>query len=236
MRYRALDIWRGIACIGMFIFHVEAIRIFVFMASSNWIFEWPGLLLGQFVRISFLLLVGTSTWIIYDKYKGGSEFKLKQFNRFLKVGLVALLVTGISYAIVPRFFIVFGILHLIALSNLLMIPLARLNKYICVLLGIALIAAGNLTYSLDLGIIINFLLGQPFDSFVTFDYFPLVPWFGYVLIGFGAGKFIIDTSEKIIFFKPKQVELLGKRALEFYVFHLALIYLFWNVVLISVKS
>lgn len=236
MRYRALDIWRGIACIGMFIFHAEAIRMFVFITSSQWISEWPGLLLGQFVRISFLLLVGTSTWIIYDKYKGSKEFKVKQFNRFLKVGLVALLVTGLSYALIPQFFIVFGILHLIALSNLLMIPLARLNKYICILLGMALLAAGNLFYTLEFGIVLNFLLGQPFDSFVSFDYFPLIPWFGYVLIGFGAGKFIIDTSEKLIFYKPKIIEQLGKRALEFYVFHLALIYFFWNVVLISIKS
>lgn len=235
MRYKALDAWRGLACVGMFFFHVEAVRVFVMQSPSVWLFDWPGVLLGQLVRISFLMLVGISTYLIYKKYNDVSKLLQKQSLRFLKVGLGATVITLVSYVVVPQYFIVFGILHLIAVSNLLLLGFIKLPKWLNFAIGLLLILLGYINLQTNLGKWLNLLLGYPYSGFTSFDYFPILPWFGYVLIGFSFGSLAVKLSGKINISDKNILVLLGKRALEFYIIHLALIFVFWKLVLISVE-
>lgn len=234
MRYNALDAWRGLACIGMLFFHMEAVRMFILVNPSVWLFEWPGVWLGQFVRISFLLLVGVSTYLIY-KNNSFPNFASKQFRRFLKVGLAALIVTIVSYLVFPNYYIIFGILHLIAIGNLLMIGFSKFPKFLSVIMGIGFIAMGYSELNIEFGKWANFLLGMPYEGFVSFDYFPLVPWFGYILIGYGLGEYIVKFMSGIEVSDGNLFVWLGKRALEFYLIHMALIYVFWKILLVAVK-
>ncbi len=229
MRYKALDTWRGLACAGMFLYHFEAIRIFVLRPSTSWLFGMSGFALGQFVRISFIALVGLSTYLIWSRRSSFKSFAEKQVRRAMLVGVAAFVVSVVSYIVIPQYWVVLGILHFIALANVLMIGMSSLPKSFNFLLGAAFIVlpihefiARNIS-----NMPIEFVLGVAPEGFQSFDYFGLVPWFGYVLLGFSLGGLFMKLPDNVKGWKIMGLDVIGKKALAFYLLHLPLIYLFW---------
>lgn len=170
-----LDILRTVAILGMVTYHT-AYDLQIFYGWDIDVFSGGWKTLQIATATLFLLLVGVTSSI-----SGRHPFK-----RFVRIGSAALAVSVVTYVIDPETYVRFGILHLIAASALLMPLVRRLNIWLIVP-GIILIALGNTVTSMRIGTSLLLPLGIRPPGFTTVDYFPLVPWFGVILIGYGIG-------------------------------------------------
>lgn len=187
-RFWEIDILRAIAVIMMITFHL----IFDLYFFSDYDFDvdqgfW--LFLARSTAIIFIFLVGVSLTLSYSKRKRREESKL--FLRYLKRGLkifsYGLLISLITWIFVRDGFIIFGILHFIGISIILAYPFIE-YKIPNLVLGVVIILIGSF--------ILNFQVNYPWllwigikpEIFYTVDYFPILPWFGLVLIGIFFGN------------------------------------------------
>lgn len=100
----------------------------------------------------------------------------------------ALLVSIATFIVDPETYVRFGILHLIAIATLIL-PLAAPLKEWNALLGLLVLTTAELLpASAQTTLLIP--LGIPPDNFATVDYFPFLPWFGVILIGYAIGYFL----------------------------------------------
>ncbi len=101
---------------------------------------------------------------------------------------------------------------MIGVSLLLLVPLRGLQEWNA-LLGIVIL---SLT-----GII------RP-PSYTTIDYYPMIPWFGVVLIGFGLGHLVYVRLKRVLHTMSRPVMILtipGRHSLLIYLIHQPLLLL-----------
>ncbi|HEY5862841.1 MAG TPA: heparan-alpha-glucosaminide N-acetyltransferase, partial [Casimicrobiaceae bacterium] len=133
----------------------------------------------------------------------------------------ALLVSAGSYALFPKTFIWFGVLHAIAISLIVARPFAR-QPALAAAIGCAVIAAGTLLAhpafdNRALGWI-GFMTAKPY----TEDYVPLFPWTGVVFVGIALGHFLAHRSFAPIAAlnrAPQWLAALGRHTLLIYMIH-----------------
>jgi len=145
----------------------------------------------------FLLLVGISLTLSYSKAKNNltkKQLQLKYLKRGLGIFGLGLLITFATWIyLAGKGFVVFGVLHCIGISIILAYPFLRF-RYQNLVLGATLISAGiilkNFTFDF------NWLLWLGFTpyNFYTVDYYPLLPWFGVVLIGIFLGNSLYQNN------------------------------------------
>jgi len=216
MRYLEIDLARGIAVTLMIIYHF----IFdIFYFSSQFNFYW----LAALGASAFILISGVCSNISYSRSKNFSKFA----RRGIKLFFLGMIVTLTSFLLLNKGFILFGVLHFFALSSFLVYPFLRYfkNRKFYLLSGILIIIFGiclsglrfDTSYFLWLGLIPN--------NFYSLDYFPLLPWFGIILIGIFLGKKFYPEGKrnfKFPAFGGKIVGLfgfLGKNSLLIYFIH-----------------
>jgi len=206
-RFWEIDSLRGIAIIMMVVFHLT----FDLAYFGNYDLDvHSGLLfyLGRATASLFILLAGISLSLSHSRSAAGME---KYLKRGLKIFSWGLLITLITRLFFPAEFIVFGILHFIGLSVVLAYPFLR-QKHWNLLLGLSIIFIG---LSIQ-GPLILFP-----TSFRTFDYFPIFPWFGLILIGIFLGNsFYPNHTRK--FSLPEissPLSLMGRHSLLIYLAH-----------------
>jgi uncharacterized membrane protein len=124
------------------------------------------------------------------------------------------MITAATWLYSPDGFIRFGIIHMIAISTLIapfFLRFGRLN----LLIGALLIVAGLQIHYTEIDYL--FWVGLIRYDYMAFDHYPLVPWFGLVLIGLELGK-RIGSWKKIV---PVNglLSLLGRNSLLIYVIH-----------------
>ncbi len=127
---------------------------------------------------------------------------------------MAILITIATWLYSPEGFIRFGIIHMIALSTIIAPLFFRFGK-LNILLGAVLILGGIQIHYTDIDYL--FWLGLIRYDYVAFDHYPLVPWFGVVLVGMELGK-VVGSWKKFV---PKNeiLSLLGRNSLIIYLIH-----------------
>lgn len=189
-RFPEIDAARGIAILMMIVFHfVFDLNFFgivpVTVSAGFW--RW----FAMATAALFLVIVGISLVISRARAAAtlsGSALVKKFLLRGAGIFALGLLVTLATWLYVPEAFVLFGILHLIGVSVMLSPLFFRFGKY-NLLLGLLCIAGGTMAGTIH-GPVWLLPLGIYPASFVSVDYTPLVPWFGAVLAGMGAGEFL----------------------------------------------
>ena len=197
-------------------------------------YDWPvlerfgvgGWLLARTTATLFLLLVGVTSAISWER---APRFT-KAMRRAVQILGAALLVSFATFLVDPETYVRFGILHLIGFSALLLPPLARLQEGNA-LLGLGLIVIGNAPFfpsacPSGVSIVCHALLpiGIPPWGFTTVDYFPFLPWFGVILLGFALGHLLYIRLRQTIHHRlPTLLTWPGRHSLLLYLIHQPLI-------------
>jgi uncharacterized membrane protein len=232
-RFWEIDFFRGIAIIMMIVYHLSYDLYFlgnfqIKINSLSWI------LFQRTTASLFLLLVGISLTISHsrlnEKYSEKNLF-FRNLKRGIKIFFWGAIITLFTFVFVNNGVILFGILHLIGISIIISYPLLD-YKYKNLVLGVLVILLG--TYLSNFTYDTTYLLWLGFEprSFFSFDYFPILPWYGVVLIGIFLGNSIYpgsrrrfeipDFSSNII---SKILSFLGRQSLKIYLVHQPIIIL-----------
>lgn len=225
-RFWELDLVRGAAVVMMVMFHLaydlSFFGVYEFDIYSGFWF--------YFARITasiFILLAGISLALIASKFgsKQGNDLPIEFFKRGMKIFSIGLVITAATYLLIGKGFIVFGILHFIGLSIILAYPFLSLKKLNAVM-GIIIIAAGLYLQNLAFGFPWLLWLGLAPRSFYTVDYFPLLPWFGLILIGICLGDELYGGYRRRVELRDlsnsafvRLMAFLGRNSLAIYLIH-----------------
>jgi len=235
-RFVEIDVLRGFAVIGMIIYHFFYIGNFYGFFEINFK-TLPWLIFARFVQITFLTLVGVSMSISKRRSR---KFHSKQFKRAVVVFLFAMGITLVTYIFVPDRVIVFGILHLITVSILVLSVLVD-NKFLLLFFATFALFYGLTIdeFSVPHSLILN-IIGFSSEGYYALDYFPIFPWISGPLFGALLGGLIYKNGERRFGILPenfivKGISWFGKNALLIYVSHLVILALFANAVVAILK-
>ncbi|MCX6816147.1 MAG: heparan-alpha-glucosaminide N-acetyltransferase [Candidatus Aenigmarchaeota archaeon] len=225
-RFWEIDALRGIAVILMVIFNyaftLKYFHVFEAGGGELFWFYFPRAVAGVFI-----FLAGLSLAISYARRKD-ARYVVK---RGLWIFLIGIAITLVTFFVVPQGTIYFGILHLIGLSIILSLLLIKFDRLI-LFAGALFIIVGNYITTLTVKTPYLLWLGLMPENFYTFDYFPLLPWFGLFLFGMYAGKLLYKNGKRIYRIKERNPFLcrIGGHSLVIYIIHqpilIAILYLF----------
>jgi uncharacterized membrane protein len=216
-RILELDALRGIAVVLMVIYHI-IFDIYYFGIARIDLFSPPLVLFQRVIGSSFLLIAGISLVLSESRNRAGYR---KHLARALKLGAVAAAITLATWIYPHEGVITFGIIHLIAASTLIAPFFFRFGK-INLLMGLLLIGAGLYTSTIKVEQQYLFWLGLSYPGYRALDYYPLLPWFGIVLIGLEAGRWLLDNApwERFAWLGGiGPLEWIGKNSLLIYLIH-----------------
>lgn len=237
-RFWEIDTLRGIAIILMVVLHIlfdfNYFGIYPFKINS-----FPLIIFSEPARIIFLTLVGVSLYLSYSRIKdklNNREIFIKNLKRGLLIFSGGIFLTFLSYFLFDGRIIVFGVLHCIGISIIISYPFLKMKNF-NLITGFILVIIGYFLKTTYFSFDYLFILGFKSTSFYSFDYFPLMPWFGFVLLGIFFGKTLYPDFKPIInlpdLSKNKVVSfvsLLGRNSLKIYLLHqpiLIIIFMFF---------
>ena len=180
-RVDAVDCARGLALVGMAVYHFSWDLADFRLASPMLPFTPQMRLLSHIVASVFLALVGLSLALAHRNGLNVRAF----WRRVAIVAGAAALVTAGSFVFAPSEPITFGILHCIAAASLIAAPFVNAPAWASLAMGVAAIAAPWLGRStlFDPPWLLWIGLGEALPN--TLDWRPLLPWAGVVfLLGF----------------------------------------------------
>lgn len=214
-RIHELDILRGLAVIGMIIFHYYFMMDYFGVGIYD-VYHCPLLILARFVQFSFLGLVGVSLAISTKNIK-------QQWLRAFKVIMFAFVVTLATAIFAPQVYVKFGILHHLAVAIFLLSPISK-KKYTSLILGVFAIAFGFFLRTKASASWILILLGVTPINFAALDHFSIFPWIGVILIGIFIGNAFYKDKTGFIKKSIAPLELIGRHTLVIYMIHVPIIY------------
>lgn len=246
-RYRELDLIRGLAVISMTLFHL-CFDLAFFYGWNIPVREGLFVLWSRGTAMTFLMVMGICFVISWERIRRALEMeRVSHFDTprrvsgatqcdtlltrlypiYLRRGLTifmgGMIISFVTYLIAPGAYVKFGILHLIGVSALLQ-PLFVRFKAWNVMLGAFLSIIGIRITSMMTENPLLFPLGITYPGFFSLDYYPLFPWFGFVLTGMGLGSLLYTPRGKFLermgsLYYPRWLLLAGQRALLLYFLH-----------------
>ena len=233
-RMHLLDELRGFAVVCMIFYHA------FYMAGAIFGFSWGNTLLDIFTPAEPWFAGGFI-------FISGMACNLSKSNieRGVKLGLIALGITLLTYLFMPKQIVVFGILHMLASCMILygltekylsVIPI-WLGMFLNIIIFTFLLGTPEGTYGIPFLVKMKFpeslyatnflfMFGFPNKNFFSSDYFPIVPWIFLFFSGGFLGRLI--TKKKFPKWTAKKhippLAFIGRHALLFYLAHPPVIY------------
>ena len=216
LRVPGIDIARGVALIGMVVFHLTFDLEMVGFVPLGTVSQPGWMIFARLVAGSFVFLAGVSFILAH-----GAGVRWRSFRR--GTGLVVLAAVAVSAATwiaMPHMFVFFGILHIIATSRVL--GLAFLRVPVPVLVGLGLLVWA-LPYGLNADLFnTRWLAWVGFSSAVplSMDLEPIFPWFGPFLLGMAAARFLPrGRADRRLGPVARALAWAGQRSLWIYLIH-----------------
>lgn len=209
-----IDALRGVAVLLMvayhFFFDLSYFRGAPYDVSTGLL-----MVIGRSAAFLFVFLAGVSMALSYGHGN--------RFPHFLRRGAAifgaGMAITAFTLLVFPQNAILFGVLHLIGASTILAYPLLA-RRRLSLVFGMAIIMLGFLGMPSSRA----FLWLAPY-AFTSFDYFPILPWFGVVLLGACAGNALYGKGKSLIAGGNGALETLGRNSLLIYFVHQPLLVL-----------
>lgn len=224
-----LDQYRGFTIISMVLFHLcYDINIYKNLSWYNNIYINKIWQLS--IALSFFIISGISSNFIAWK---------KNLKRGIIISILGILISLITYFLLPDQLIIFGVLNGLGFS---MILTSFIQKYIKVnkklFLLLVFISLFILSYNIPNQIFLNlkinsnlynknlFFLGFPSNTFHSTDYFPIIPWFFSYISGYLIGKILIEKNFYNKYGKNNFLAKIGQNSLKIYLSHQIILYAF----------
>lgn len=231
-RYMEIDALRGIAIVMMVIYHLVYDLAFLGYYRANVLIGgWR--LFARTTAILFILLAGVSLALSYarvEPQKKGGRLYSRYLTRGLKLIGWGLVITAFTWVYMGKPVIIFGILHLIGTATLFAFPFLSL-RWANLAIGPLIIGLGMYLNQLPVSHPWFLLLGLRPAGLFQFDYFPLLPWFGVVLLGVFIGQTmypggvprlgLMDVGKQPV---TRGLIWLGRRSLAIYLVHQPLLF------------
>ncbi len=231
-RFFEIDALRGTAIVLMVVYHffydLDFFGIIGYDLHSGVL-----LLTGRIAAILFIFLVGVSLTLSYSWNISSSNTQNDYFYHIFKrgTGIFAwgLVITIVTAKVLESGTIYFGILHLIGVSIILAYPFLK-HRIFTLFAGVTVLLAGLIMQNVYATYPWLLWLGVKPYGFYTLDYFPLIPWFGIVLLGIFAGNNLYSGYRRNFRIRAtgdnaliNLLGYLGKRSLFIYLVHQPLI-------------
>ncbi|WP_300408819.1 heparan-alpha-glucosaminide N-acetyltransferase [Lagierella sp.] len=230
-RYNIIDLIAGFAMLYIMFFHFCYDLKFIF--NQDIVFfptRWTEY--GRFIAVFIFMTISGMTL----------HFSSRHIPKFIKLSIVAIGISLITYLLFPKELVLFGIIHFFAFGTLVMMFLELVLKYINGYVGFALSMLGfYITWPITRGFIqlptetielskslydvkYLFWLGFPGPGFQSADYYPMLPWIFLLIGGYFIGKIYLSHNPKR---RPKSynpITIIGRNRLLFYILHQPLFY------------
>ncbi len=223
-RYWEVDAWRGFAIVIMVIYHL----VWDLYGMAGWkvdVYSGFWHIWQQVTATSFIGLVGVSMGLRAGRMRQKGKV---HFLPFCQRGLVifswGLVISLVTFLYEPAGYVRFGILHFIGVAIILAYPFLRF-RWLNLILGVVLLLLSRVTsWRHD----IPWLewLGMIQKPHPAFDYFPVIPWLGVVLIGVFLGNMLYPEGKRAFsppdwsrFAPMRWLALAGQNSLLIYLIH-----------------
>lgn len=213
-RITEVDALRGIGIVLMIVYHFFYDLEYFGMADIN-LYGLGWTLFQRFIAVIFLSVVGISLVLSERRNREGYA---RHAKRALKLGAVALLITAGTWVYPHDGFIMFGIIHFIALATFIGPFFFRFKAWNVVLAALIIIA-GFYTSTIFTDSKYLFWLGILYPGYHALDHYPLLPWFGVVLLGIYAGQRLFIEGKRTNSPGMDKLAFLGRNSLLIYLIH-----------------
>lgn len=178
-RLQSIDFYRGLAILAMVAYHATWDLNYYGFISVGIGVDPLWFTIQRSIATAFLLLVGAGLWLAH---KDGIDWR-RFWRREAILVVAALGVSAVTWFQFGDYFAYFGVLHAIALSSVLALPLIRARLWAGI--GVAIVFLFlPAVFSSEL-FNTHWLAWIGFFTMVpeTADLVPMFPWFGVVLVG-----------------------------------------------------
>jgi len=222
-RFWEIDFFRGSAVILMIIFNYAfALRYFgIYDVGLGFLFWW---LFPRLIAGAFIFIAGLSLAVSYSRLKGKRIIYRKFISRGLKIFSLGLLITLVTFFLVPSVFVMFGILHFIGAAVMLSPIFLKLDRKYILIAALSSLVAGIYLQGFSVSFPWLLWLGFIPENLITLDYFPLLPWLGIFLLGIYSSGILYKNGRRIFRISKQPagsrlVCLLGRNSLLIYMLH-----------------
>lgn len=221
-----VDVLRGLAVVAMAFFHFMWDLFYLRLTDVN-VYSDGWQLLARSIGTTFMFVMGVSLTLDAARlHNNPRELLKRQLRRGLIILACGMAVTVGTLLFAGQSFVRFGILHLAGTSIILAYPFVRAKPWLSALAGVVVVGlatvVGNMTAANELLVPLG-ILPRGIDMV---DYYPLIPWFGVVLLGIAAGQVIYPNGVRRFSLPDlggnpisKGLRFLGRNSLVFYLLH-----------------
>lgn len=234
MRSQKIDSIRGFAILGMILFHAHYMLIHIFGYTSLDTYRLSWYIFWRIVAITFIIIAGVS-YRLQVAHKPRSTLIKTSIKRALLLSGIAFLISIVTFVWFHEQRIVFGIIHFFALSTLIAPFFLRFWSW-NIALGMGIFFLQTLLENISATNILLIPFWIIHGDFYSADYYPLIPWFWYFLIGYGIMNLLEGNVTFLAWLQKKWkwmawVAWIGKRSLWAYVIHVPLLYIIFTLFL-----
>lgn len=223
-----VDMTRGIAILMMVVYHfmwdLRGLAGYDINVYTGFWHIWQQITANLFIGI-----VGVSLTLSYGRARSKDGTITTRWGKYALRGAVVfswgVVVSIVTYFVDPSHYVRFGILHLIGVSIIIAYPFLRF-RWLNLILGLSLLLLGQIIPLFGLNSPWLVPLGLNAYPQQAFDYFPLIPWFGVVLLGIFVGNSLYTDGQRRfplpnIATAPgiSTLRLLGQNSLLIYLIH-----------------